>query len=106
MKFTFIIKPFEVLGQRHIHGEGLNQTITWDGAIGSLMRNETDMIIGPFMLSSYFDDFIDFSIPIHSQVGFTFVMKRPTISNYAFNFLSVVEDKVWYTVLASFGITR
>ncbi|KAG1656809.1 Ionotropic receptor 25a [Nymphon striatum] len=78
---------------------------TWNGAIGELMRGEIDMIVAGLSMTSEREEVVDFVSPYFDQAGISIVMKRKMDTESLFKFLSVLNWKVWLSMVGAIFVT-
>ncbi|KAL3278030.1 hypothetical protein HHI36_013371 [Cryptolaemus montrouzieri] len=77
----------------------------WNGLIRDLMDKKADIGAGPISVMAERENVIDFTVPYYDLVGITIMMKLPTVETSLFKFLSVLENEVWFCILAAYFFT-
>ncbi|CAM1321855.1 Uncharacterised protein g7909 [Pycnogonum litorale] len=78
---------------------------TWDGVIGELMRGEIDMIVAGLSMTSEREEVVDFVSPYFDQAGISIIMRRKMDNESLFKFLSVLNWKVWLSMVGAIFVT-
>lgn len=52
------------------------------------------------------ENVIDFTVPYYDLVGITILMKKSKTPTSLFKFLTVLENDVWFCILAAYFFTR
>ncbi|XP_044756675.1 ionotropic receptor 25a-like [Coccinella septempunctata] len=77
----------------------------WNGLIKDLMDKKADIGLGPISVMEERESVIDFTVPYYDLVGITIMMKIPYAQTSLFKFLTVLEDEVWYCIIAAYFFT-
>ncbi|XP_045465402.1 LOW QUALITY PROTEIN: ionotropic receptor 25a-like [Harmonia axyridis] len=77
----------------------------WNGLIKDLMDKKADIGLGPISVMEERESVIDFTVPYYDLVGITILMKIPYVPTSLFKFLGVLEDEVWYCIIAAYFFT-
>lgn len=81
---------------------GVQVNGTWNGMIGELIRNESDIAIVDLTITSKREEAVDFTQPF-MNTGISILFKKPTTKvTTLFSFLSPFEGLVWLLVLAAY----
>nr|ARJ36889.1 glutamate receptor 2 [Hirudo verbana] len=94
--FDYVIKP--VNDSKY----GSNDSGTWDGMVGELLRGEADMAIAPLTITADRESVIDFSKPFMS-LGISIMIKRPSKEPPSvFSFMNPLSYEVWMCVIFAY----
>lgn len=81
---------------------GVQVNGSWNGMIGELIRNESDIAIVDLTITSKREEAVDFTQPF-MNTGISILFKKPTTKvTTLFSFLSPFEGLVWLLVLAAY----
>ncbi|XP_031634040.1 ionotropic receptor 25a-like [Contarinia nasturtii] len=87
-------------------GHGMmNDSGVWNGVVRKLLDRDADIGLGTMQIMAERESVIDFSVPYYDLVGFTVLMAIPKSKNTLFKFLSVLENDVWFCILAAYFFT-
>lgn len=77
----------------------------FDGAVGDLIKGETDLIVAALKMTAQREEFIDFVAPYFEQTGIMIIMRKPTADTSLFKFMTVLKLEVWLSILGALSIT-
>jgi Ligated ion channel L-glutamate- and glycine-binding site len=100
MNFSFeLVEPSEGnFGKRLENG-------SFDGAVGDLIKGETDLIVAALKMTAQREEHIDFVAPYFEQTGIMIIMKKPTPDTSLFKFMTVLRLEVWLSILGALSLT-
>lgn len=100
MNFSFeLVEPTEGnFGKRLKNG-------SFDGAVGDLIKGETDLIVAALKMTAQREEHIDFVAPYFEQTGIMIIMRKPTADTSLFKFMTVLRLEVWLSILGALSIT-
>jgi glutamate receptor, ionotropic, invertebrate len=78
---------------------------TFDGAVGDLIKGDTDMIVAALKLTAEREEYIDFVAPYFEQTGISIVMKKPVPDRSLFKFMTVLKLEVWLSICGAIMVT-
>lgn len=78
----------------------------WNGMVRELMDKKADIGMNLLSITSERDIVIDFTVPFTDDTGQTILMKREIKSHALFEFLEVLESKVWLCIFVAFLSAR
>lgn len=100
MNFSFeLVEPTE--GN---YGKRLNDG-SFDGAVGDLIKGETDLIVAALKMTAQREEHIDFVAPYFDQTGIMIIMRKPIADTSLFKFMTVLRLEVWLSILGALSIT-
>jgi glutamate receptor, ionotropic, invertebrate len=100
MNFSFeLVEP-----KRGNFGKKLDDG-NFDGAVGDLIKGETDLIVAALKMTAQREEFIDFVAPYFEQTGIMIIMRKPTADTSLFKFMTVLRLEVWLSILGALSIT-
>uniref|UniRef100_T1IX33 Glutamate receptor n=1 Tax=Strigamia maritima TaxID=126957 RepID=T1IX33_STRMM len=78
----------------------------WDGMVGELLRQEADIAIAPFTITSAREKVIDFTKPFMT-LGISIMIKKPVKQKPGLlSFMKPLSIEIWlYVLLALFGVS-
>ncbi|ESN96468.1 hypothetical protein HELRODRAFT_95450 [Helobdella robusta] len=81
---------------------GSNDTGTWDGMVGELLRGEADMAIAPLTITADRESVIDFSKPFMS-LGISIMIKKMSKKPPSFfSFMNPLSNEVWMCIIFAY----
>uniref|UniRef100_T1IIS9 Ionotropic glutamate receptor C-terminal domain-containing protein n=1 Tax=Strigamia maritima TaxID=126957 RepID=T1IIS9_STRMM len=83
----------------------INKNHTWTGVIKELIEKRADLALAPVSVMKERQNVVDLTIPIYDIVGITILLRRPSTASSFFQFLTVLEKKVWGCILAAYFLT-
>lgn len=78
---------------------------SFDGAVGDLIKGETDLIVAALKMTAQREEHIDFVPPYFEQTGIMIIMRKPTADTSLFKFMTVLRFEVWLSILGALSIT-
>ena len=100
MNFSFeLVEPLKGnFGKKLMDGN-------FDGAVGDLIKGETDLIVAALKMTAQREELIDFVAPYFEQTGIMIIMRKPTADTSLFKFMTVLRLEVWMSILGALSIT-
>ncbi|KAL3278034.1 hypothetical protein HHI36_013375 [Cryptolaemus montrouzieri] len=83
----------------------MDENGNWNGLIKDLIDKKADIGLGPIFSMLEREYVVDFTIPFYDKVGIRIMMKFENVETHLFQFMSVLEDEVWYCVLGALIFT-
>ncbi|XP_045532788.1 ionotropic receptor 25a-like [Pieris brassicae] len=80
----------------------IDESGNWNGIIKELMEKRADIGLSSLSVMAEREDVVDFTIPYYDLVGLAILMKVPQKTSSLFKFLTVLEDDVWFSILAAY----
>ncbi|XP_045485455.1 ionotropic receptor 25a-like [Pieris rapae] len=80
----------------------IDEAGNWNGIVKELMEKRADIGLASMSVMAEREDVIDFTVPYYDLVGITILMKVPQTTASLFKFLTVLEDDVWFSILAAY----
>jgi len=77
---------------------------TWNGIIGEITNRKADIGLGPVAVMAERETVVDFTVPYYDLVGINILMKKPAVPSHLFKFLTVLENNVWFSILAAYFV--
>ncbi|EEB10703.1 glutamate receptor, putative [Pediculus humanus corporis] len=100
IKFDYVIyeAPDKKFGTMDDKGQ-------WNGMIKELIEKRADIGLGSLSIMAERENVIDFTVPYYDLVGITILMKKTKTPTSLFKFLTVLENDVWFCILAAYFFT-
>jgi len=83
----------------------MNENMEWSGMIKELVDKRADIALGAMSVMAERENVVDFTVPYYDLVGISILMKKSKVPTSLFKFLSVLEDSVWFCILAAYVVT-
>ncbi|CAJ0575600.1 unnamed protein product, partial [Mesorhabditis spiculigera] len=94
--FDYELKNETRVGRRHTSGE-------WDGALGQLFRNDTDLVIGPISITASRAASFEFTQPF-LNTGISVMIKKPQrVEPGPFSFLQAFSVTTWGYIVFTYA---
>lgn len=77
----------------------------WNGMIRDVKDKKADMALGSLSVMAEREAVIDFTVPYYDLVGLSILISKPQSEAQLFRFLTVLENEVWYSILAAYFCT-
>ncbi|XP_050678788.1 ionotropic receptor 25a isoform X1 [Leptidea sinapis] len=77
----------------------------WNGIIKELVEKRADIGLASLSVMAERENVVDFTVPYYDLVGITILMKQPRTPTSLFKFLTVLENDVWFSILAAYFFT-
>nr|ALG36131.1 ionotropic receptor 1 [Sclerodermus sp. MQW-2015] len=78
---------------------------SWNGMIKELIEKRADVALGSLWVMAERENVVDFTVPYYDLVGLTILMLKPKTPTSLFKFLTVLENEVWFCILAAYFFT-
>ncbi|RWS23425.1 glutamate receptor ionotropic: kainate 2-like protein, partial [Leptotrombidium deliense] len=88
-----------------LYGVKDTKTGQWDGLIGVIQRKEAKVAIGPVTVMAERESVVDFTVPFYDLVGISLLMKKPISDSHLFKFLTVLDNTLWFRIIAFYFLT-
>ncbi|XP_046835531.1 ionotropic receptor 25a isoform X1 [Vespa crabro] len=98
VEFEYDIRPIDDYGEMSENG-------SWNGMIKELMEKRADIALGTLWVMAEREKVVDFTVPYYDLVGLTIMMLKPKTQTSLFKFLTVLENEVWFCILAAYFFT-
>ncbi|XP_076279785.1 ionotropic receptor 25a [Lasioglossum baleicum] len=83
----------------------LNPNGSWDGMMKELITKRADIALGSLWVTAERERMVDFTVPFYDLVGLSIMMLKTKTSTSLFKFLTVLENEVWFCILAAYLFT-
>ncbi|XP_076751604.1 ionotropic receptor 25a [Xylocopa sonorina] len=83
----------------------LNPNGTWNGMIKELIEKRADIALGSLWVTAERERLVDFTVPYYDLVGLSIMMLKTKTFTSLFKFLTVLENEVWFCILAAYFFT-
>ncbi|XP_031839335.1 ionotropic receptor 25a [Nomia melanderi] len=83
----------------------LNSSGTWNGMMNELIMKRADIALGSLWVTAERERVVDFTVPYYDLVGLSILMLKTKTSTSLFKFLTVLENEVWFCILAAYLFT-
>ncbi|XP_066596755.1 ionotropic receptor 25a [Prorops nasuta] len=83
----------------------MNEDGTWNGMMRELIEKRADVALGSLWVMAERENVVDFTVPYYDLVGLTILMLKPKAPTSLFKFLTVLENEVWFSILAAYFFT-
>ena len=64
------------------------------------------MIVAPFSVMAEREVVIDFTVPYYDLVGLSILMKKTAKVTSLLQFMSLLDNNVWFSILGSYFLVR
>lgn len=98
VEFEYDIRAIDNYGEMSENG-------SWNGMIKELMEKRADIALGTLWVMAERERVVDFTVPYYDLVGLTIMMLKPKTQTSLFKFLTVLENEVWFCILAAYFFT-
>ncbi|KOC68268.1 Glutamate receptor, ionotropic kainate 3 [Habropoda laboriosa] len=78
---------------------------TWNGMMKELIDKRADIALGSLWVTAERERVVDFTVPYYDLVGLSIMMLKTKTSTSLFKFLTVLENEVWFCILAAYLFT-
>lgn len=83
----------------------LNLDGSWDGMMRELIEKRADIALGSLWVTAERERVVDFTVPYYDLVGLSIMMLKTKTTTSLFKFLTVLENEVWFCILAAYLFT-
>ncbi|CAK1555436.1 unnamed protein product [Leptosia nina] len=83
----------------------MDENGNWNGIIKELIEKRADIGLSSLSVMAERENVVDFTVPYYDLVGITILMKLPRTPTSLFKFLTVLENDVWFSILAAYFFT-
>ncbi|XP_015435363.1 PREDICTED: glutamate receptor ionotropic, kainate 2 [Dufourea novaeangliae] len=83
----------------------LNPNGTWNGMMKELIEKRADIALSSLWVTAERERVVDFTVPYYDLVGLSIMMLKTKTSTSLFKFLTVLENEVWFCILAAYLFT-
>ncbi|XP_018303765.1 ionotropic receptor 25a isoform X1 [Mycetomoellerius zeteki] len=99
--------PFEYEIREVEDGEfgTLKENGSWNGMIKELIDKRADIALSSLWVMAEREKVVDFTVPFYDLVGLSIMMQKTKTSTSLFKFLTVLENDVWFCILAAYFFT-
>uniref|UniRef100_A0ABM1IVT1 Glutamate receptor ionotropic, kainate 2 n=1 Tax=Polistes dominula TaxID=743375 RepID=A0ABM1IVT1_POLDO len=98
VEFEYDIRAIDNYGEMSENG-------SWNGMIKELIEKRADIALGTLWVMAEREKVVDFTVPYYDLVGLTIMMLKPKTQTSLFKFLTVLENEVWFCILAAYFFT-
>ncbi|KAK2587124.1 hypothetical protein KPH14_002886 [Odynerus spinipes] len=98
VEFEYDIRAVDKYGEMSENG-------SWNGIIRELIEKRADIALGTLWVMAEREKVVDFTVPYYDLVGLTIMMLKPKTETSLFKFLTVLENEVWFCILAAYFFT-
>ncbi|XP_076636399.1 ionotropic receptor 25a-like [Colletes latitarsis] len=78
---------------------------TWNGMMNELIEKRADIALSSLWVTAERERVVDFTVPYYDLVGLSIMMLKTKTSTSLFKFLTVLENEVWFCILAAYLFT-
>lgn len=78
---------------------------SWSGTMKELIEKRADIALGSLWVTAERERVVDFTVPYYDLVGLSIMMLKTKTSTSLFKFLTVLENEVWFCILAAYLFT-
>ncbi|XP_054005653.1 ionotropic receptor 25a [Hylaeus anthracinus] len=78
---------------------------TWSGMMKELIDQRADIALSSLWVTAEREKVVDFTVPYYDLVGLSIMMLKTKTSTSLFKFLTVLENEVWFCILAAYLFT-
>ncbi|CAK9805963.1 Ionotropic receptor 25a [Anthophora quadrimaculata] len=78
---------------------------SWNGMMKDLIEKRADIALGSLWVTAERERVVDFTVPYYDLVGLSIMMLKTKTSTSLFKFLTVLENEVWFCILAAYLFT-
>ncbi|KAK9293469.1 hypothetical protein QLX08_011592 [Tetragonisca angustula] len=78
---------------------------TWNGMMKELLEKRADIALGSLWVTAERERIVDFTVPYYDLVGLSIMMLKTKTTTSLFKFLTVLENEVWFCILAAYLFT-
>ncbi|XP_068974196.1 ionotropic receptor 25a [Bombus flavifrons] len=83
----------------------LNPNGSWNGMMKELIDKRADIALGSVWVTAERERVVDFTVPYYDLVGLSIMMLKTKTTSSLFKFLTVLENEVWFCILAAYLFT-
>ncbi|XP_029051723.2 ionotropic receptor 25a [Osmia bicornis bicornis] len=83
----------------------LNPNGSWNGMMKELIEKRADIALGSLWVTAEREVVVDFTVPYYDLVGLSIMMLKTKTTTSLFKFLTVLENEVWFCILAAYIFT-
>ncbi|XP_043589504.1 ionotropic receptor 25a [Bombus pyrosoma] len=83
----------------------LNPNGSWNGMMRELIDKRADIALGSVWVTAERERVVDFTVPYYDLVGLSIMMLKTKTTSSLFKFLTVLENEVWFCILAAYLFT-
>jgi len=83
----------------------LKENGSWNGMMKELIDKRADIALSSLWVMAEREKVVDFTVPFYDLVGLSIMMQKTKTSTSLFKFLTVLENNVWFCILAAYFFT-